>query len=70
MLEQQKITTHVPKYLISEAQKATGKGITDTVKEALELLLAKDASSKLRDLRGKLSFSIDIKELRKDNDCR
>lgn len=66
MSEMQKITAHVPAELLRSAQEATGKGITDTVKEGLEALARSDAYRKLRSLRGKLPLDIDLKELRRD----
>jgi len=62
----QKITAHIPVDLLHEAQAATGKGITETLKIALTQLANAGAYEGLRKLRGKVKFSIDLKELRKD----
>jgi hypothetical protein len=42
-MENQKITAHLPKDLLRSAQRATGKGITETLREGLELLRAREA---------------------------
>ena len=61
-----KVTIHLPSDLLKRAQKATGKGITDTVREALKLIAARRAYEKLREYRGKYEPSIDLNELRED----
>ncbi|OGT43299.1 MAG: hypothetical protein A3F42_07740 [Gammaproteobacteria bacterium RIFCSPHIGHO2_12_FULL_37_34] len=67
MLEQtQKITAHIPVNLLHEAQAVTGKGITETLKIALSQLARANAYEDLRKMRGKVKFSIDLEELRKD----
>lgn len=66
--ETQKITAHVPKELLKMAQKYTGEGITETVKKALEHLARKEVYEGLMEMRGKVKFSIDLNELRKDKD--
>lgn len=62
----QKITAHIPVNLLHEAQSITGKGITDTLKIALRQLARANAYEDLRKLRGKVKFSLDLDELRKD----
>jgi len=62
----QKITAHIPVNLLQEAQAATGKGITETIKIALSQLAHAGAYEALRKMRGKVRFSIDLEELRKD----
>lgn len=62
----QKITAHLPIDLLHEAQTVTGKGITETLKIALLHLARANAYNDLRKMRGKVQFSIDIEELRKD----
>jgi hypothetical protein len=62
----QKITAHIPVDLLHEAQAATGKGITETIKIALSQLAHASAYETLRKMRGKVKFSIDLDELRKD----
>jgi len=62
----QKITAHIPVTLLNEAQAATGKGITETIKIALSQLARAGAYEDLRKMRGKVKISIDLEELRKD----
>lgn len=62
----QKVTAHIPTQLLQEAQAATGKGITETIKIALSQLAHAKAYEALRKMRGKVKFSIDLDELRKD----
>jgi hypothetical protein len=52
--------------LLAKAQQATGAGISETVRKALELLAASEAYDQLLKMRGKLKFSIDLNELRED----
>ena len=65
-IQTQKITAHLPVDLLHEAQAATGKGITETLKIALDQLTRANAYEDLRKMRGKVKFSIDVDELRKD----
>lgn len=61
-----KITVHVSDELLARAQKAAHAGITETVRKGLELLAASEAYEAVRKLRGKVKFSIDLRELRED----
>ena len=61
-----KITIQVPEHLLRKAQKATGTGITPTVRQGLELVAAGRAYKELQRLRGKVRFSINVKSLRED----
>lgn len=62
----QKITAHLPIDLLHDAQAVTKKGITETLKIALTELARANAYEDLRKMRGKIKFSINLKELRKD----
>ncbi len=62
----QKITVHVPNVLLKRAQRASGSGITETVRQGLHLVAARDAYGKLRALRGQVRFDLDLKRLRED----
>lgn len=62
----QKVTAHIPVSLLHQAQSFTGKGITETLKIALTHLARANAYEKLRKMRGKIKFSINIDELRSD----
>ena len=61
-----KITVEVSDALLRKAQRATGLGITPTIRQGLQLLAAAEAYEKLRQLRGKLKFSINLSSLRQD----
>jgi hypothetical protein len=61
-----KITVEVPPHLLDKAQRATGSGITQTVRAGLELVAASHAYSRLHQLRGKVRFSRSAAELKAD----
>ena len=61
-----KITVQIPENLLKKAQKATGLGITPTIRQGLQLVAAGGAYRKLRRLKGKVRFSLDLKALRED----
>jgi hypothetical protein len=62
----QKVTVHVDRDLLKKARQRTGKGVTATIREGLELVAAGRVYDRLRALRGKVSFSLDLQRLRKD----
>jgi hypothetical protein len=62
----QKITVHVDQALLQRARKRTGKGVSDTIREGLTLVAAGAAYEKLRALRGRVKFSVDVDGLRED----
>jgi hypothetical protein len=66
MAQVRKITVDVPEELLRRAQKATGEGITATIRSGLKLVAARDAYAALRALRGRVQFSVDWRELRED----
>jgi hypothetical protein len=61
-----KITVEVPSELLAKAQRASGHGITQTVREGLALIAASQAYEELRRLRGKVQFSRKWTELKED----
>lgn len=61
-----KITVEVPPELLSKAQRASGAGITQTVRAGLELVAASQTYSRLRQLRGKVRFTRALAELKAD----
>lgn len=65
-MAQRKITVQVPAELLRKAQASTGEGVTATIRRGLELLAASAAYEELRRLRGKVSFSLNLKKLRED----
>ena len=61
-----KITVEVPPDLLEKAQRATGSGVTQTVRTGLQLVAASQAYARLRQLRGKVRFSRTAAELKAD----
>jgi hypothetical protein len=61
-----KITVEVPSELLSKAQKASGTGVTQTVRTDLQPVPASNAYARLRQLRGKVRFSKTAAELKTD----
>ena len=61
-----KITVEVPPDLLDRAQRASGSGITQTVRTGLQLVAASEAYARLRQLRGKVRFSRTSAELTAD----
>jgi hypothetical protein len=61
-----KITVEVPEDLLEKAQRASGAGITQTVRTGLQLVAASHAYARLRELRGKVRFSQTTDELKAD----
>lgn len=57
---------NVPAGLLEKAQEASGEGITQTVRNGLELVAASRAYARLRQLRGKVRFSRSFAELKSD----
>ena len=66
MKQARRITVNIPGDLLKQAQKSTGKGITETVRRGLQLVAAGGACRQLREMRGKMRVSIDLKALRED----
>jgi len=61
-----KITVEVPPELLDKAQRASGTGITETVRTGLQLVAASRTYVRLRQLRGKVRFSRSLAELKAD----
>jgi hypothetical protein len=66
MATARKITVEIPDALLKKAQQASGSGITQTVRTGLQLLAASQAYDRLRQMRGKVSFSRALAELKAD----
>jgi len=66
MAQAKKVTVDIPEDLLRRAQKATGEGITATIRIGLRLVAARDAYEEIRRLRGRVRFSVDWRELRED----
>jgi hypothetical protein len=61
-----KITVQVPPQILEKAQRASGAGITQTVRTGLQLLAASQAYDRLRGLRGRVRFTRTLAELKAD----
>jgi hypothetical protein len=61
-----KITVEVPPELLEKAQRASGSGITQTVRTGLQLVAASQAYSQLRQFRGKVRFKRTLADLKAD----
>ena len=61
-----KITVRLPAGLLEKAQRASGSGVTETVRAGLRLLAASCAYARLRQLRGTVRFTCTAAELKAD----
>lgn len=61
-----KITVQVPPELLKKAQRASGKGITQTIRTGLQLLAASRTYDDLLQLQGKVRPSRSLKQLKDD----
>ncbi len=58
----------LPEALLARALKASGTGITPTLRQGLELVAAKDTYQRLLKLKGRFDLGIDLNKFRKDRD--
>ena len=61
-----KITVEISSELLEKAQRASGTGITQTVRTGLQLVAASHTYARLRQLRVKVRFSCTSAELKAD----
>ena len=61
-----KITVEVPVELLEKAQRATGTGITQTVRKGLQIVAASEAYARALKLQGKYRFSITLEQMKDD----
>jgi len=61
-----KITVEIPRELLKKAQRASGTGITQTIRAGLQLVAASRTYARLRKLRGKVHYSRTSAELKVD----
>jgi len=61
-----KITVEVPPELLEKAQRASGSGVTQTVRTGLQLVAASQTYARLRQLRGRVRFTRTLDELKAD----
>jgi hypothetical protein len=66
MATARKITVEIPAELLEKAQRASGSGVTQTVRTGLELLAASDVYDRLLQMRGKVRFGRTFEELKDD----
>ena len=66
MHQQRKITVLVPEDLLVSAQRETGSGVTETVREGLKKLASLRAQRELLALRGKVKLSMTWEEMKED----
>jgi hypothetical protein len=65
-MAERKITVHIPEDLLERAQKSSGQGVTETVRQGLRLVAAGDTFRRVAKLRGRVKFSLDLARLRED----
>ena len=65
-MAERKITLNVPEDLLARAQKASGQGITETIRQGLRLVAAGETFREVAKLRGSVKFSLDLGRLRED----
>lgn len=68
MKKERKITVMLPEDLIERALKASGEGLTPTLRKGLELIAAKDAYKGLLKLKGKFDLGLDLDQVKKDRE--
>jgi hypothetical protein len=61
-----KVTVQLPDDLIRRATRASKRGLTPTLREALEVFAAREAFDHLRSLKGQFEFGMPLQELRED----
>jgi len=66
MATTRKITVELPQELLEKAQRASGTGVTQTVRAGLQLVAASQTYARLRKLRGKVRFTRTAAELKAD----
>ncbi len=63
--ETRKVTVNLPAKVLDRATKYTGKGVTQTIIEALHELENRAQRSALRSLKGKIEFDLNLDETRR-----
>jgi hypothetical protein len=66
--QMRKVTVMLPKDLVDRATKASGMGLTPTLRKGLESVIVAGAYRRIRERRGKVHLSINVDELREDRD--
>ncbi len=60
MNETRRVTANIPVLLLEEAKRVTGKSLTETLVQGLELVRRSGAASKAARLKGKLHLDRDL----------
>lgn len=60
-----KVTVNLPEELLLEAKKATGAGITETIIQGLAEIGRREKRRALSELKGKVSFDLDLEKSRR-----
>jgi hypothetical protein len=63
-----KVTVLLPADLVKRAMRATGAGLTPTIRKGLETVAAAAAYERLLASRGKFRLSLDVDQMREDRD--
>lgn len=67
MTSVRRITANLPRDLLDDAMRATGRGITETLIEGLDLVRRRRAYESAMALRGKLLLDVDLEVSRERN---
>lgn len=67
MTSVRRITANLPRDLLDDAMHATGRGITETLIEGLDLVRRRRAYENAMALRGKLLLDVDLEVSRERN---
>jgi hypothetical protein len=54
------VTANIPTDVLARAQRATGKGITETLVEGLDLLRRRAAGERILAMAGRLKLDVDV----------
>lgn len=65
-MAERKITVNVPEDLLEAAQRTSGQGVTETVRQGLRLVAAGETFRRVAKLRGTVKFSVNLATLRAD----
>lgn len=66
MSEMRKVTVRLPSKLVEASLRASGKGLTETIREALVAQNHAWACRRLLEMRGKLDLRVDWQALREE----
>ena len=66
--QMRKVTVMLPKELVERATRASGVGLTPTIRKGLEAVIVAGAYRRIRERRGKVRLTINVDELREDRD--